>query len=53
MGAIFYIAGSVSNASFNISNWTQTSREAYAGIWLGVIVLSAMVIAMENSSPKS
>lgn len=52
LAILFYVAGSVSNASFNIGNWTGTSREVYAAMWLLTVICSSMGIALHNTLPQ-
>lgn len=44
ISAAFYLAGSFSNAEFNISHWDDESRSIYGGVSLAVWLTSCFVM---------
>lgn len=36
---VFFVAGAAINVSFNLTQWTEESREAISAFWLFVVVI--------------
>lgn len=49
---LFYIGGSFSQASFNLSEWNNDVRFGIGITYLGVAVVAALGISMEMLDPK-
>lgn len=45
---IFYIGGAFGFATFNISNWTEEGRQIIAGFFIGVAIVAAAMVGINE-----
>lgn len=45
---VFYIAGSVTAASFNIAKWDEYSRAVISSLWVFAMVICLLIMELPN-----